>query len=127
MAHPAQINAHTLMAAPETHRANGQRRNRYFRTLESMFGRVEKIPIANTFSELVGMDFVDYGDRAAFLRIRDTFSRFSAIIFSGAKKKEEQTAEMAKESAISEYVAFLGDTRNNDGRWGFQIYWEVVS
>ena len=38
-----------------------------------MFGRVEKIPIANTVNELVEMDFGDYGDYAAFLHIRDTF------------------------------------------------------
>ena len=47
---------------------------------ERMFGRVAKIPIANTFNELVEMDFVDYGDHAAFLRIQDTFSRFSVAI-----------------------------------------------
>ena len=41
-----------------------------------MFGGVAKIPISNTFSELVEMDFSDYGDSATFLRIRDTFSRF---------------------------------------------------
>ena len=46
-----------------------------------MFGRVAKIPIANTFNELVEMDFVDYVDYATFLHIRDTFSRFSVIIF----------------------------------------------
>ena len=73
-----------------------------------MFGRVAKIPIANTFSELVEMDFVDYGDHATFLRIQDTFSRFSVVIFLGTKKKAEQTAEMVKESVISEWIAFLG-------------------
>ena len=69
---------------------------------ERMFGRGAKIPISNTFNELVEMDFVDYGDRAAFLHIRDAFSRSPVIIFLGAKKKEEQTAEMAKENVISE-------------------------
>ena len=39
------------------------------------------------------MDFVDYVDYATFLHVRDTFSRFSAIIFLGGKKREEQTAE----------------------------------
>ena len=48
---------------------------------ERMFGRVAKIPIDNTFSELVEMDFVGYGDLATFAHIRDTFSRFSAIAF----------------------------------------------
>ena len=43
---------------------------------ERMFGRVAKIHIANTFNELVGMDFVDYGGHATFLHIQDTFSRF---------------------------------------------------
>ena len=43
---------------------------------ERMFGRVAKIPISNTFNELVEMDFVDYGDHATFLHIQGTFSRF---------------------------------------------------
>ena len=73
-----------------------------------MFGRVAKIPIANAFSELVEMDFVGYGDLATSLHIQDAFSRFSAIAFLGTKRNEEQTAEMAKESAISDRVAVLG-------------------
>ena len=75
---------------------------------ERMFGRVAKIPIANTFIELVEMDFADYGIHAAFLHIQDTFSSFSVVIFMGTKKKEEQTAEMVKERAISERIAFSG-------------------
>ena len=39
---------------------------------EMIFGRVGKIPIADTFSELVEMDFVDYGDCATLLYRRDT-------------------------------------------------------
>ena len=39
------------------------------------------MPIANTFSELVEMDFSDYLDLSTFLHIQDTFSRFSAIAF----------------------------------------------
>ena len=74
-----------------------------------MFGRVAKIPIANTSSELVAMDFVDFGDRATFLHIQDTFSRFSVVI-STAQKMEEQTAEMVEASAISERMAFFGGT-----------------
>ena len=46
-----------------------------------MFGGVSKIHITNTFSELVAMVLVDYGDLSTFLRIRDTFSRFPAIVF----------------------------------------------
>ena len=46
-----------------------------------MFGGVAKIPIANTFSELVEMDFVDYGDLSTPMRARDTLSRFPAIVF----------------------------------------------
>ena len=76
---------------------------------ERMFGWVAKIPIANTSNGLVEMDFVEYGDHAAFLHIQDTFSRFTVIIFSRTKKQEEQTAEMAKESAISERMAFFGE------------------
>ena len=48
---------------------------------ERVFGRSATIPIAIAFSELAEMDFVGYGDLATFLRIRDTFSRFSAIAF----------------------------------------------
>ena len=73
-----------------------------------MFGRVSKIPIANTFSELVEMDFVDYGDHATFLHIQDTFSRFSVIFFLGTKKREEQTAEMVREAMISNWIAVFG-------------------
>ena len=74
---------------------------------ERMFGRAGKIPIANTSNELVGVDFVDYGDLATFLHIRDNFSRFSAIVFLGTKK-EERTAEMVRESAISNRMAVFG-------------------
>ena len=73
-----------------------------------MFGRVAKIPISDTFDELVGMDFVDYGGGATFLHIRDTFSRFSAIILRG-EEKGERTAEMVKESAISDRISIFGD------------------
>ena len=50
-------------------------------------GWLRKMPIANTFNELVEMDFVDYGDFATVLQIRGTFPRLSAIIFTGAKRK----------------------------------------
>ena len=53
------------------------------------------------------MYFVDYGALATFLHIQDTFSRFSVISFWGTKKKEEQTAEMVKESAISDRMAIF--------------------
>ena len=75
---------------------------------ERMFGRVAKIPISNTFNEQVGMGFAECGDYATFLHIQDTFSRFAVIIFPGAKKKGEQTAEMVKGSAISYRVAIFG-------------------
>ena len=67
-----------------------------------------KIPISNAFSELVEMDFVDYGDLSTFLRIRATFSRFSAIMFLWAKKQEEQTAEMVRGVMISNWLAVFG-------------------
>ena len=73
-----------------------------------MFGRVAKIPIANTFSELVEMAFLDYGDLGTFLRIQDTFPRFSAIVFMGAKKQEEQTPEMVRGNAISNWLSAFG-------------------
>ena len=64
------------------------------RKKERMFGRVEKIPIANTFSALVEMGFGGYGDYAAFLHIRSTLSRFSLAVFAGGKKKGGETAEI---------------------------------
>ena len=66
-----------------------------------MFSGVAKIPIANTFNELVGMDFADYGAYAAFLHIQGDFFAISCHHFTGAKKKEEQTAEMARWKVIS--------------------------
>ena len=75
---------------------------------ERVFGRVAKIPIANNSNELVGMDFVDHGDQATFLHIRDTFSRFSVITPMGIKKKEEQTSEIVNENAIPKRIAFFG-------------------
>ena len=57
---------------------------------EMMLGRVAKIHIANTFNGIVDMDFLDYGHFATFLHIQDTFSRFSAIIFTGAKKNKHR-------------------------------------
>ena len=47
------------------------------------------------------MDFVDYGEYAKFLHIRETFSRFPVSVFIGAKKKEAQKAERVRETAIS--------------------------
>ena len=39
--------------------------------------------MGNTLNGLVGMDFVDYGEYAAFLHSRDTFSRFPVAVFIG--------------------------------------------
>ena len=46
-----------------------------------------KIPISDTLSGLVETDFVEYGDCAAFLHIRDALSRFSVAALTGSKKK----------------------------------------
>ena len=51
---------------------------------------------------------LDCGDLSTFLHIHDAFSRFSVIVYSGAKKKEEQTADMVNESAISDWAAVFG-------------------
>ena len=56
---------------------------------ERMFGMVAKIPIANTFNELVEMDFVDYGDYSAFLRIQDTFFAILRSSIYGGKEKDK--------------------------------------
>ena len=75
---------------------------------ERMFGRVAKIPTANTFDELIEIDFVEYGEFAKFLRAHVTFSRFSVIIFTGAIKKEEKTAEMVRGEVISNWLEVFG-------------------
>ena len=54
---------------------------------ERLFGRVAKILISNTFTELVEMDFVDYGECAALLHIQDTVARFPVVVFIGAMKR----------------------------------------
>ena len=74
---------------------------------ERMFGRVA-IPIANTSNELVEMDFAGYGDFVAFLNARGSFSRLHAAIFTGTKKKEEQTAEMVRLKEIPNWSAAFG-------------------
>ena len=73
-----------------------------------MFGRVAKIPIANTPNELAAVDFADYGDFATFLHIQATLSRISAIIFMGTKKKEEQKAGAVRVEAIPNWSAVFG-------------------
>ena len=56
------------------------------------------------------MGFADYGDYAAFLHIRDAFSRFPVSVFIGAGERE--TSEMARESAISHWLAVFGAPEN---------------
>ena len=56
---------------------------------ERMFGVMAKIPIANTFSELTEMDFVDYGDYGAFLHIQDTLRRFPVIICWAQRRRRK--------------------------------------
>ena len=67
---------------------------------ERVFGRSATIPIALAFIELAEMDFVDRGDYAAFLHTQGAFSRFSAIVFPGTKKKEEQPGEIESEGKL---------------------------
>ena len=69
---------------------------------------VTKIPIDNTFNELVEMGRADYGGYAAFLHIRDTFARFAVSVYIGAKKKGGQTAEISIGAAISHWLAVYG-------------------
>ena len=83
---------------------------------ERIFGMVAKIPIANTFNELVGMGFVDYGDFPPFYAFRGDFSRFSATILTQARKNEEQTAEMARRKSDFELVSGVSSARNYRGR-----------
>ena len=50
---------------------------------ERMFGRVAKIPIADTFVELVEMDFVDYGDVKPFCTFEILFRASPPLFFRG--------------------------------------------
>ena len=74
---------------------------------ERMFGRVAKIHIANTSNELVEMDFVDYGGSCDLLAHPGHFFSFFGGDFLGAKKLEE-TAEVVRETAISNWLAVFG-------------------
>ena len=65
-----------------------------------MSGGVAKIQIPDTCNELGGMDFVEFGYRAAFLHIRDSFSRFPATPPSG-RKKETQSEEEVRDFTIA--------------------------
>ena len=80
-----------------------------------LFGSVAKIPIAYTFSVLVEMDFVDYGDYAALLHIQDTLSRFSVVVFMGGKTNEVGTSEMPRGEVISHWLAVFGGACNYRG------------
>ena len=75
---------------------------------ERMFCRVAKIPIANTFGELAEMDFADYGDCAAFLRIRDAFPRFPAIVLRWLKRKKNKRQKWFGKKATRNRSATFG-------------------
>ena len=70
-----------------------------------MFGRVAKIIISNTFSELVEMDFVDYGDRAAFSTRSRHILAISRIGIYRGFEKGWRNAEMARGKVISNWSA----------------------
>ena len=69
---------------------------------------VSEIPISKTRIDLLGMDFVDYGGQAAFLQMRDTFSRYPMIVFMGNKTKTEQTAGKVEDAILTHLVGFFG-------------------
>ena len=72
-----------------------------------------EIHIANTFNEIVEMDFADYGDFSAFLQIQDTFSRFSEIILR--RGEEERRTNIGN-------GARQGDFDLVSGVWGARNY-----
>ena len=74
-----------------------------------------KFQLLTHLANLAEMDSAYYGDYAAFLHIQETISRFSVGVFTGAKKKDGQTAEMARESAISQWLAVFGGAWNYFG------------
>ena len=59
------------------------------------WGGFAKILIANALIELEEAGIVDSGDYAAFLHIRDAYSRFHVAVFAGREEKGGETAEMA--------------------------------
>ena len=73
-----------------------------------MLGRVAKIPIVNTSDELVAMGFFIAGTWGLFCTFEILSHDFRRLRFLGTKKKEEQTAEMVRVSAISNWMAVFG-------------------
>ena len=78
-----------------------------------MVGGVDKIPIANAFSGLVGMDFAGYGDLATFLQIQDAFSRFSVIFFRVIEERRTNGRYGERKCDLRSDGCFC-DTRNYD-------------
>ena len=53
------------------------------------------------------MAFVDYGDEATYLHIRDTYSRYHTVTFIGTKTKKEQTADKLVDDVWGNCVSFF--------------------
>ena len=54
------------------------------------------------------VDIVDYGDVDTFIRLRDTFSRYYMITFTGGKTQNEQAADKAAHAVLANWVSFPG-------------------
>ena len=98
-----------------------------------MFVRVAKIPIANTFNELVEMDFADYGGSCDIFAHPGYFSRFSAIVFFRNEEKVRTNSGNGQGAMISNWVAVFGAPEilmmGKDKRftgWIFQDFVQIV-
>ena len=70
---------------------------------EMVFGGVAKIPVVNTFNELVEMDFSDYGDFPRSCAFRKLFRARLSFLRGG----EGQSAGMVR-GGVPNWVAAFG-------------------
>ena len=124
----AEIRKKRLFRDPNDISENGKKKGDFKQG--RMFSRVDKIPNANTISELVEMDFADYVDYrlswAPMIHFRDfPRSRFRA------KKKECVSAEIVWAIAISNWIAAFGSPEimasGNECRFAGEVFQEFCT
>ena len=73
----------------------------------------------------MGIECVDIGGHANFPHIEDNSSQFSTIVFTGSKKKEENTDEIIRDTMLANWIGIFWKTAiiitDNDG-----VYWKRV-
>ena len=74
---------------------------------ERLFRGAAKIHISKTSNVVVGIDFEGYGYGETAPHMRDTFSRYSVIIFIRNKKSKGQTADKVANDVLTNWICFL--------------------